>query len=420
MAKNNGDNNNDKDSDLSLYLRKGSGAIQIRVVAGKRSLLQRKATNALFKIASDLGFDKQHYITTQSRFSEYSGFNSNDVKYLKEAASNLLDAKVEFDVMNQQQVRHIGASNIFSSIAFRSDGTVYFEIPELTKKMLSNSEHFALINMQVQGNIESNYAYILYEHCLIYLDVGETPSWSIDRWKEFLEIEEDQTTYQEFKYFNNKIIKFAVNEVNKIGDILIEPVYHKEGRVISRMSFKVESKPQAMLNFISIDESLTLQQKIVDYGVSEKAAEKLVKNFDRERILGNIEYVDKQFAAGKVEDLAAFLVRAINDDYRPKESPLVKKVREKQEADLKKAEEQKQAKAEAEKKQKDENAEKNNLAKDYYEGLSEEEKTDLREDFKVFLSKTNALMLGQYKKSGLMSAGVKAQLWLYIKQNRLE
>lgn len=403
----------------TLYLRKGAGAVQIRVVSGKRSLLQRKAINALFKIAGDLGLEQGSYLTTRIAFSISSGFNSNDVAHLKATAAAITDMKVEFDVLNDENVRHVGSASLFSAIVFRSDGRIYFEIPELTKKMLMDEEKFALINMQVHADFESLYAYILYEHCLLYVVDGETPIWSIETWKEFLEIDEDQTTYHEFKFFNNKVIKFAVNEVNKIGDIIIEPVYHKNGRVITHISFNVEKKPQALLNFFTINQSLELEQKIVDYGVTEKVAQKLLREYDRERIIGNMEYVEKQFGLGKVSDPAAFLVKAITDDYRPKDSPLVKKVKEQQEADAAKKVAATREKEKVVAERNSQFAEETDRAQNYYDNLHENEKTDLLESFSHHLANTNSIIFNQYKTSGLKSKTAKTSLIAFVKDNYL-
>lgn len=164
--------------------------------------------------------------------------------------------------------------------------------------------------------------------------------------------------------------------------------------------------------------SLELHQKLVDYGVAEKVAEKLVKNFDRGRIIENLEYVGKQHAAGKVGDLAAYTVQAIQNDYRPKESTLEKNAREKREADLKKAEEQKQAKAEAEKKQKNENAEKNCLALAHFDELDAGEKADLQKFFPDWLAEKNTYAFNKFRVEGIES-NVVASCWVEFLKEKL-
>lgn len=414
-------NNESDDDKLSNYLSKGLGAVQLRVVSGKRTLLQRKMANAFFKIVSEQGFDKPFYLTTQAKLARYSGFDSNDNKHLKMTASSMLDAKVEFDVMSSDKISTVGATNIFSSIAFRSDGTVYLEMPDLTKKMVSEDDRFALINMQIQAIIDGNYAYILYEHCLVYLATGETPVWSIDIWKEFLEVEEEHSTYKEFKFFNSKIIKIAVSEVNKVTDILIDPVFHKTGRVVTGLSFKVARKSQGMLDYFAIDESLSLQQRLVDFGISEDTASKLTREYARERIIANIEYTEKRLAAGKIDDnLAGFLIKAIEKDFSPKESELERKVREKAEAE--------KAKKEARKKEQDELAKESNLkiktaneqAQIYFDNLTDDDRIDLMEYFAKNLAETNPQIFAMYKKGGLKNNLVKTELLKYIKVNKLK
>lgn len=404
-----------------LYLRKGVGAVQIRIISGKRSLLQRKAINALLKIVGDMGFDKPSYLTTRIAFSSASGFNSNDVEHLKATAAAITDLRVVFDVMNSENIRHVGSVNLFSAIVFRSDGQIYIEMPDITKKMLEDDKKFALINMQIHAQFESLYAYILYENCLLYMSEGETPSWTIDEWKKLLEVDDEQSTYHEFKFFNNKVIKFSVNEVNKVSDIIIEPIYHKQGRSVTNISFKIEKKPQAMFDFLAKNSSLELEQKIVDFGVTEKVAQKLVQEYEAERIIGNIEYTEKRFADGKVtnDGLAGFLIKAIENDYRPKESPLVKKAREKLEADKAKKEAEDKLKAKKEQERSAAVKDVTSQSQSYYDGLTEDERVDLLESFKHYLGETNSLIFNQYKTSGLKSKAVKISLLAYIRDNHL-
>lgn len=418
--------NKSHDNDLeatlgNLYLRKGVGAVQIQVVSGKRSLLQRKAINSLLKIVADQGFDKQSYLTTRIEFSKSSGFNSNDIDHLKATAAAITDMRVVFDVMNAENVRHVGSVMMFSAIVFRSDGKIYIEMPELTKRMLGDDKKFALINMQIHGQFDSLHGYILYENCSLYVDEGMTPKFSLSEWKKLFEIDENLPTYKEFKFFNNKVIKPGTREVNNISDIIIEPIYHRTVRSVTHISFKLERKPQAMFDFITKNDALDLEQKLVDFGISEKVAQRLVREHDAERVLGNIDYTEKRFKAGKVteEGLPGYLIKAIEEDYRPKESVLVKKARESREADLLKKEAAAKAKLEEAEKRNADTADKNSEAKAYFDNLTEDEKTDLLEYFKEHLAKTNTLVLAQYQKSGLKTNSVKTCLWLYIRDRRL-
>lgn len=400
-------------------LIKGSGIIQIRVTNGeKRSLLGRKLSNALFKIAQKQGMDEDTYSTTRVELGQLIQFNSNDVDKLKQAANELTSLKVELDVTNGSGVRTVGATQLFSSLLFQSSGKIHFEIPTIAKRMLSDSVKFALINMEVQGAIDSNYAYILYEQCLLYLEDGRTPELSLDEWKHVFECSDD-SLYDEFKYFNQRVIKGAVDEVNKVTDIIVSVHYRRVGRAIQYVYFEVTKKPQYMLDVSIQDDQLHAEEKLIECGVNDKVAQKLVKDYAFDLIMGNIEYAESQLAEGKIKNLAGFVVEAIKKDYRPKESPLVVKFKETQ---IKNKADQKEKQKQAEQEKLEQNkqaAEKNGRAGEYYEGLDDPQKEKLFKDFEQYLEQNNRVTLKSFKKNGVESMTVRMALLQYISKSIL-
>jgi hypothetical protein len=59
----------------------------------------------------------------------------------------------------------------------------------------------------------------------------------------------------------------------------------------------------------------------MERGVSESRARALVGQYDPQRVLDNLTYADEQFLAGKVKSRAAYVVKAIEADYRPAALP---------------------------------------------------------------------------------------------------
>lgn len=403
-----------------VVLKKGSGIIQIRVLNGeRRSLLGRKLSNALFKIAQKEGLDLDAYTTTRLEVNELVKFNSNDVSKLKQAANELTSLKVELDVTNNDSgVRTVGATQLFSAVLFQSSGKIIFEIPQLAKRMLADSQRFALINMQVQGDLDSNYSFILYEQCLLYIDEGKTPEFSVDDWRKIFECSED-SIFQQFKFFNQKIIKHAVEEVNRVTDILVNPVFTKEKRVVVSFHFEISWKPQYLLDFSPQDDKLRAEEKLIQCGVTEAVAYKLVREYEYEQIMGNIEYAEAQLAEDKIKNLAGYVVEAIKGDWRPKQSPIV----EKHEAARAKS---KQDEIERQKKAAEEQASSNKLAEernrragDYYEKLSEVDREALFKKFEGHLSKSNPTLHKSYIKNGIEAKTVRMALLQFISSSIL-
>ena len=402
-------------------LVKGSGIIQIRVTNGeKRSLLGRKLSNALFKIAQKAGIDKEAYSTTRLELNEMTKFNSNDVAKLKQAASELTSLKVELDVTSGEDggTRTVGATQLFSTVLFQSNGKVIFEIPMIAKRMLSDSSKFALINMHVQGDIDSTCAYILYEQCLLYIEDGKTPEFTVDEWRKVFECYDDNS-YQEFKHFNQKIIKHAVDEVNRVTDVLVNVNYTKKGRSVVSLFFEVTKKPQYLLDISIQDEKLRAEEKLIECGVNDKVARKLSQDYEFELIMGNIEYAEGQLANGKINNLAGFVVEAIKNDYRPKESPLVAKFKESQ-AQTKQELTAKQKQLEQEQFLQNKKASESHAkASEHYEGLSDDDKEALLQRFGKHLAETNPVTHRSFIKSGIEAKTVRMSLLQYISSEEL-
>ncbi len=61
---------------------------------------------------------------------------------------------------------------------------------------------------------------------------------------------------------------------------------------------------------------------LVDEGVEPGVARALVQRYGSERVQGNLGYMRREIAAGKkIRNRAAYLVRAVEKDYRPRKSP---------------------------------------------------------------------------------------------------
>jgi hypothetical protein len=397
------------------YLSKPASAIQVKVVQGKPTLLQAKISNSLLKVFQETPTETSSgYLTTRKWLSLSARYNSNDIHHLKKTADELTNIKIQFDTVTEDGIQTVGTTQMFSSIIFRSDGVVYFEMPEVTKKLMRRNDTRGFIHMTVAQLFDSLYAYRLYENCVVYRDVGQTKVWTLDELKDLLQIEDDYATYADFKHFNFKVIKPSINSVNKLSDIEVEAVYHRKGRSVASISFIVRPNKQYLLDFDAVDEFISLQDRIVAYGVKEEVAIKLAREYDKDRILRNLAYTIDRMHKGKVEDSAAFLIKAIQDDYAPKESEAEKRMRltrEAEEARIKKKE------LESKKRRESENEkirESNEACFAIYESLDAEMQKALLKEFEGELREKNSPTLPLFKKKGLNSKIAKQEFISFL------
>ena len=399
------------------HFNKAVGTIHIKVHSGSLGLVQRKLINAFHFFAKDNPDKETHYVKRQDLLLMIN-YNSNNIAEFKESARKLTSISVEWDYLREDTERVWGVSNIISEIEYVTNGIVAFSFPRRIREFMSNQEHRGLVSMKVQKQFTMSYALSLYENATIYRQNGSTPNFTVSELKTLLVVnDEENPTYKPFKHFNNKIIIPAVKEINKVSDILIEPIYYKNGRNIEFISFTVAVKPQSFLDFDNVPNITSLHDRLVQFGCNPKVALNIIEKYDIEYILGNLDYVESQLVAtsGKeIRNPMGFFMDALAKDYRTKEPEIVKKAREKREADAKKKIEDERLMFEERNKLAEENRLRRESVKLRYEALSEDDKVYIQESFLVAMKETNKLVAKKFKDSGLKSTMVSSMFYSFL------
>jgi len=399
------------------HFNKAVGTIHIKVHSGSLGLVQRKLINAFHFFAKDNPDKETHYVKRQDLLLMIN-YNSNNIAEFKESARKLTSISVEWDYLREDTERVWGVSNIISEIEYVTNGIVAFSFPRRIREFMSNQEHRGLVSMKVQKQFTMSYALSLYENATIYRQNGSTPNFTVSELKTLLVVnDEENPTYKPFKHFNNKIIIPAVKEINKVSDILIEPIYYKNGRNIEFISFTVAVKPQSFLDFDNVPNITSLHDRLVQFGCNPKVALNIIEKHDIEYILGNLDYVESQLVAtsGKeIRNPMGFFMDALAKDYRTQEPEIVKKAREKREADAKKKIEDERLMFEERNKLAEENRLRRESVKLRYEALSEDDKVYIQESFLVAMKETNKLVAKKFKDSGLKSTMVSSIFYSFL------
>jgi Initiator Replication protein len=402
------------------HFNKAVGTIHIKVHSGSLGLIQRKLINAFHFFAKDNPDKETHYVKRQDLLLMIN-YNSNNIAEFKENARKLTSISVEWDYLREDTERVWGVSNIISEIEYVTNGIVAFSFPRRIREFMSNQEHRGLVSMKVQKQFTMSYALSLYENATIYRQNGSTPNFTVSELKTLLVVnDEENPTYKPFKHFNNKIIIPAVKEINELSDILIEPIYYKNGRNIELISFTVAVKPQSFLDFDDVPNITSLHDRLVLFGCNHKVALNIIEKHDIEYILGNLDYVESQLVAtsGKeIRNPMGFFMDALAKDYRTKEPEIVKKAREKREADAKKKIEDEKRMFEERNKLAEENRLRRENVKIRYEALSEDDKIYIQESFLAAMNETNKLVAKRFKDSGLKSTMVSSMFYSFLYEN---
>ena len=316
-------------------LKKHIAAIHIN---NRLTLTQRKASNVLlYNAYESLLTARVHRIRVKD-LAEAIGFNTHNLDPLKEALKTLARTVLEWNILDEDgHQEEWGATTLLAQAVIKGGYCVYAYSPELCEK-LYRPEIYALLNLSIQRKFSSSYALALYENCLRYRRIGTTGWIGLDILKRLLGISEADGYYQDFRKFNDKVIKPAVRQVNDTSDLLLEIDYQRDHRKVAAVRFRVSDNPQ-MLLFAQHQAAITapedvppvvdkpedrlerqehLRDKLAACGLSARQVRTALATHEQDYLEGNIAVVEQDLIAGKVHNLPAYLLAALREDYRPR------------------------------------------------------------------------------------------------------
>ena len=315
-------------------LKKHVGAIHIR---GRISLLQRKVSNVLLLNAyEELLREDSHRIRVKD-LARAAGFDSKNIRFLKDTLRQLVDIKVEWNILDQEGKEEWGISSLLSGVKIYRGVCSYSYSPFLRER-LYNPEIYARINLSIQRKFRSGYAISLYENCVRFKNLGTTGWFSLETWRELLGVEEDQ--YLDFRDFKRRVLTPAVKEINEYSDITVEVAYQRKKRRVVGLKFDITPKAQLQMDF---DEGLeqtdapveeaeieTARDRLLEFGLTPEQTDGVLSAHKAEYIHGNLDYVEGQVRAGKIRaSVSAYTLEALRVDFRPRASEIEKKQQQK-------------------------------------------------------------------------------------------
>ena len=313
-------------------LKKHIAAIHIN---NRLTLTQRKASNVLlYNAYESLLTARVHRIRVKD-LAEAIGFNTHNLDPLKEALKTLARTVLEWNILDEDgHQEEWGATTLLAQAVIRGGYCVYAYSPELCEK-LYRPEIYALLNLSIQRKFSSSYALALYENCLRYRRIGTTGWIGLDILKRLLGISEADGYYQDFRKFNDKVIKPAVRQVNDTSDLVLEIDYQRDHRKITAVRFRVSDNPQ-MLLFAQHQAGLAaeepppavdkpedrlqrlehVRERLSAFGLSARQIRMALATHQPDYLEENIAIAERDMAAGKVHNLPAYLMAAFREDYR--------------------------------------------------------------------------------------------------------
>lgn len=194
-------------------------------------------------------------------------------------------------------------------------GTITIEINKFWEKYLlsltSNFTSYKLFNIT---NLKSIYSLRLYELLKSRINLNSTRIISLEELRAKMGIEPEQ--YPKYSNFKQRIILQAQKELKAQSDIAFEFVEIKKGRSVNKIEFHISrNSPKQVLNQLSIDAVLEEQNSLSEFGLKPNAMSEIIDTYSREQIERNITYTKKKIMTDEVKNPAAYVIRAIENDY---------------------------------------------------------------------------------------------------------
>lgn len=318
-----------------LFIRKPAATTHFE---NNYTLAERKLINICIGHAQEEGIASKEYDMAVRDLEYWKVIpETRNRKWLEEVVTGVVTKAITWNSLGKDRVEEWGVCTFLASGRIRGGRFKYRLNPELVAR-LSNPKVWGRFRLLAQLNITHRHALVLYEYLGTELsiagrDVNEIAAiLSVDDFRSLCGLKDGQ--YPEFKALNRFVIKPAVAEICKQTDLEVEYKTKRVQRKVSELIFKVSRKEnfQFALPQLSLprrgdddddfaengdEERAELFAALVDAGIQETAAGRIVESFEPDRIKRNLAYAMEQTQKGHVTRLAAYTVKAIQEDYRP-------------------------------------------------------------------------------------------------------
>jgi len=311
-------------NNLTGSLRRGAVKKHVAAihVSGKLTLLQRKLSNVLLLNAYDTLTSQNSFRIDAKTLCMMVGYNSNDTDTLKQSLRGLAETVAEWDMLDGQGRQEWGVSSLLSYAKLKAGVCEYAYSPALAEK-LNDPKVFALINLNIQRRFNSGHALALYENCYRFHRIGTTGWWSLETFRRLMGVS-DSDYYRVFKHLNAKVVKPAVDEVNKTSNIIVTAEFRKQGRAVSDIRFKIASNPQ--LAILDLDDGAgrrksPIYDRVRALGVADRLARQWIDEYGEEAVAQKLNYVNAQDG---VRDQARYLSAVMRNNAHKGTGPVAK------------------------------------------------------------------------------------------------
>lgn len=398
-------------------VKKAVAAIHIK---NDISCLQRKLWNVLLSNSyADLSnSDIQFHEIRVKDLTEEVGFDSKNIAYLKQALEDMVTTKLTWNILDDNGKQEWGVSAALAS-AVLSGGICYYSYSAHLRQKLHNPEFYAPVPLNVMRRFCGGHAYALYENCLRYRLISQTPFFPLDVFRDLLGVG-DNNSYDDFKVLNRSVIKPSMQEINTVSDICIELELKREKRKVVAIKFLINGNQQDSLMIESLENfHPDLLAKLLEtFCLSDKQAKEVLVTHSEDRIIAVMKYVEARYLAGKVASgkIAPYFLSTIKEY---EHSNTVSSIDLKKDEEKKRTENNAKRDTEIKKLTKEFNSKRVAQVEEYCENLEVDKREQLVSSFAEYLQDKNPGILLFYKRTGFKTKMVQTEFVRFVGDNIL-
>ncbi len=224
---------------------------------------------------------KKFYIVTAKSFSDAFDLNiRTSHRDIKSGAENLWDRQLKIESLSLDN--EIVDTRWIQSKCTIESGQVSLKFSDdVTPYLLDLKYCYLKVDLSIVGQMNSPSTIRLYE-LLVQHKQFKKRSFVLDDFKELLGLE---SSYNDYKDFNKRVLTPAIKQINDISDIKISMTTERKGRSIHTLHFKITTPKAKPTKPKSTQEETILPTKVVDhieqakaYKETEEAKKKIEKS----------------------------------------------------------------------------------------------------------------------------------------------
>ena len=162
------------------------------------SMIEQQVWNKLFQNAFRDMKENGIFKISVKELVSFFPYEYKNINHLKKSLKQLVETSVEFNVFEKEK-KEWGVFSLLADANIK-DGICTYSYSRTLEKLMINKEMYTKINILIQQEFTSKYSLFIYELCLDYYKVNQTPMMKLEKFRYFLGMKDGR--YSEFKEFN--------------------------------------------------------------------------------------------------------------------------------------------------------------------------------------------------------------------------